>query len=266
MARGLINHFELLRSYARKIGWPAALALRFSDLKTRAGFSSQRNVELWPALAKYPLAMRVKTSDRQVLGQVFIEEEYGPVALSNPKMILDLGANVGYASAYFLSKYPGARVLALEPDPGNFKICERNLAPYGDRAKVLLGAVWPERSKLVLDYGSFRDGGEWSTQVREPSAGDDLAQRREVEAYDVPTLLEMPGTAEVDLAKIDIERSEVQLFSRNTSAWLPFVRNLCIELHDDECQRVFFEALKDYSYELSYSGDLTICSNLVMKT
>jgi FkbM family methyltransferase len=209
--------------------------------------------------------MRTQTSDRQVFGQVFIEDAYGPVALSSPRTIFDLGANVGYASAYFLTKYPDARVLALEPDPRNFEICQRNLALFGENARVLPLAVWPERSKLVLDYGVFRDGREWSTQVRKPFAGEDLTPQREVEAYDIPALLETCGTTEVDLVKIDIERSEAQLFSRNTAAWLPFVRNLCIELHDDECKRVFFGALHDYSYELTYAGDLTFCNNLVKK-
>ncbi|MGC2830246.1 MAG: hypothetical protein WB994_11450, partial [Candidatus Acidiferrum sp.] len=67
--------------------------------------------------------MRTHTSDRDVLRQVFIQGEYQAVELSNPKTIIDLGANVGFASAYFLSKYPTASVLAVEPDPGNYEVC-----------------------------------------------------------------------------------------------------------------------------------------------
>jgi hypothetical protein len=65
-----------------------------------------------------------------------------------------------------------------------------------------------------------------------------------------------------ELQKIDIEESELQLFSRNTESWLPRIRNLCIELHGPECEAIVFRALADYSYDLSRTGELTVCSNL----
>jgi FkbM family methyltransferase len=206
--------------------------------------------------------MRTGTSDREVLGQIFIEEEYQPIALSRPQAIIDLGANVGYSSAYFLSKYPNATVLAIEPDPGNYAICVRNLAPFGDRGRAVLGAAWPESAKLALNRGTWRDGREWSTQVK-PENGEDATSY--VEGYDIPTLIRLSGFAEIDLLKIDIEKSEIELFSRNTDHWLPFIRNLCIELHGPDCEEVFFRALSDYSYELSRSSELTICSNLRLR-
>jgi hypothetical protein len=70
------------------------------------------------------------------------------------------------------------------------------------------------------------------------------------------------GAREIDLLKIDIERSELELFSRHTGDWLPRVRNLCIELHDTDCRDVFFSALSSYTYTLRTQGDLTICQNL----
>jgi FkbM family methyltransferase len=206
------------------------------------------------------MLMRSHTSDRTVLGQVFIEREYEPVELSNPSMILDLGANVGYSSAYFLSKYPTASVLAIEPDPGNYEICRRNLAPFGRRATVIHGAAWPERTKLILHRGAYRDGREWTTQVR-PAEQNPEAQA-EIDAYDVPTLIRMCDAPEVDLLKIDIERSEIELFSRNADHWLPLIKNLCIELHGPDCEDIFFRALSKYSYQVSQWGDLTMCQHL----
>ncbi|MGH9683813.1 MAG: FkbM family methyltransferase, partial [Candidatus Acidiferrales bacterium] len=156
--------------------------------------------------------------------------------------------------------YPTCNVLAVEPDPGNFAICRRNLAPFGERAKVIHGAAWVERTKLVLERGAFRDGREWTTQVREAAtSGQESAS---VEAYDVPTLIGLSNNPEIDLLKIDIERSELELFSRNTENWLPRVQNLCVELHGTDCEDVFFRALSKYCYDLSRPGDLTICQNL----
>jgi len=260
--RNPIHQLAVLRTYARKIGWSAALTLRFSDLGVRAGFARSRTIQFRLKNAKCPIFMRTHTSDREVLAQVFIEEEYAPLALSRPQMIFDLGANVGYSSIYFLSTYPTARVLAVEPDPGNHAMCCRNLGPFGERASVLAGAAWPERTKLMLHRGSFRDGREWTTQVKRPDVTEGPVPGGEVDAYDIPTLLDQCGAAEIDLLKIDIERSELELFSRNTSAWLPKVRNLCIELHGPDCEEVFFRSLSGYSYDLLRSGELTVCLNL----
>ena len=259
-----MNYFfsqvSTLRTYARAIGWAAALQLRLSDLSVSIRIGRESYLKVKPRNSAHAVLMRTCTSDREVLAQIFIQREYEPLELSQPKTILDLGANVGYSSAYFLSKYPTANVLAVEPDPGNYAICCRNLAPFGQRAKVIHGAAWVERTKLVLERGSYRDGREWTTQVR--LAKEEATPSASIDGYDMSTLIDLCGAAEIDLLKIDIEESELQLFSRNTESWLPRVRNLCIELHGPECEAIVFRALADYSYDLSRTGELTVCSNL----
>lgn len=260
MVRNPFYQVAALYKYANAIGWPAAIRLRVCDLKTRTGISEPHALELKLKNSEFPILMRTHTSDRDVLGQVFIQKEYEPIELSNPKMILDLGANVGYSSAYFLSKYPTTNVLAVEPDPGNYEVCCRNLAPFGPRATVLHGAAWTERTKLVLDKGTFCDGREWSTQVK--AATETSAGSADIDAYDMSTLIDLCRVRKIDLLKIDIEKSELELFSRSTEIWLPSVRNICIELHGPDCEEVFFGALSSYSYRLSRPGDLTICHHL----
>jgi FkbM family methyltransferase len=195
-----------------------------------------------------------------VLEQIFKETQYACVAgVQSPRVIFDLGANVGYASAYFLSRFPAAEVMAVEPDPGNYEICCKNLSPYGPRARVILGAVWSHRRKLVLLRGAYRDGREWTTQVLATDNPDDAAT---VDAWDIPSLLKLAGHNHIDILKVDIERSDVELFSNGSRQWLPNVRNMCIELHDEDCERAFFGALQDYEFDLSRSGELTVCLNL----
>ena len=83
----------------------------------------------------HPLRMRTgKSSDRGVLRQIFTNREYESVQLTNPLTIIDLGANVGYSSAYFLSRYAEAKVISIEPDPSNFRLLQQNLAPYATRS------------------------------------------------------------------------------------------------------------------------------------
>jgi FkbM family methyltransferase len=182
--------------------------------------------------------------------------------LPAPKLILDLGANVGYSSVYFLNRFPNARVVAVEPDPETGALCRRNLAPYGFRARVVLGAAWPENAPLVLSRGSFGDGREWATQVRQRVAGE---QGYPVQGWDVASLIGMAGAQRVDLLKVDIERSELELFGRNAHTWLPRADNICIELHGSDCREAFFRALEGYEYDLERTPHLTVCRNLRLR-
>jgi len=52
------------------------------------------------------------------------------VADGRQPLIIDCGANIGCASVWFATQYPKARILAVEPDPDNFRMLVRNSKPY----------------------------------------------------------------------------------------------------------------------------------------
>jgi FkbM family methyltransferase len=153
-------------------------------------------------------------------------------------------------------------VVAVEPDDRNVEVCSLNLKPYGDRVTLLHGAVWRECTRLSLSRGTFGDGREWATQVVQSSEGNG----GDVQAWDVGSLIDMAGSAEVDLLKIDIEGAELAVFGETANQWLLRVRGICIELHGPECHETFFNALSKFDYELERSGELTICTNLRTRT
>ena len=255
------GQYHTLRTYAKSIGFGAALKVRTYDLWSRLRLPVSDSIWLRPENSEYRVKMRTgNSSDRDVFSQIFVYEEYKPIVLEQPSTIIDLGANVGYSSAYFLSKYPSASVIAVEPSRDNFALCAENLKRFGARAKVIHGAVWPERTELVARRGDFRDGREWATRVSPAQGESQVAER--VPGYDMGSLLDLCGSSEINLLKIDIEGSEAQLFSRNTENWLPRIKNICIELHGDECARLFGAALREFAHETELSGELTICRNL----
>jgi hypothetical protein len=114
----------------------------------------------------------------------------------------------------------------------------------------------------MLDKGKYADGGYWAIQVKRMTNSDPEGESHYVTGYDVTALADLCEAAKIDLLKIDIERSELELFSRNTEKGLPRVKNLCIELHGADCEAVFFRALKNYSYYLTRSGEVTVCRDL----
>lgn len=188
-----------------------------------------------------------------------MEREYQPLEnIGRLSLILDLGANVGYSAAYFLSRFPNSRVFAVEPDSRNVELCRLNLLPFRDRAVVIHGAVWSKPALLSIGNGTFGDGREWATQVVPTPAG----QEGKVKGWDVASLLSMTGADYIDLLKIDIEGSEIEVFGESATEWLPRIRNLCIELHGPECSERFFKTMSGFEYFCEHSGELVICKNI----
>lgn len=216
-----------------------------------------------PRQVSHPLCVRLRgTSDMPVFAQIFISQQYSDLkTLEDPSLILDLGANVGFSAAYFLNVFPNARVVAVEPDPDNLAICRENLSKYGSRVLLVPGAVWSRCATLQLLKTSHGDGRSWSFEVDEKKPGRPGLQ--EIQGWDVETLINMTGSESVDLLKVDIERAELSVFgAENAESWLKRVKNMCIELHGDDCAQVFFEALRNFDFDLGYSGELTVCRNL----
>jgi FkbM family methyltransferase len=185
-----------------------------------------------------------------------IEEQYAPLGCLKLDYILDLGANAGLASIWFLHRFPDAAIVAVEPNPDNYQIISMNLAPNDERVRIVKGAVWHRPKDLTL----VRRNNDADAQVREIEPGDKAQDR--IMAWDIPGLMEIGDFPIVDLLKIDIEGAELELFRNGPERWLPLIRNICIELHGAECKAAFFKALEGYEYEQATSGELTICTNL----
>jgi FkbM family methyltransferase len=262
---GRVRHIiSQLIKWWRTVGTVSTFQFLLVRLGRKLRFPWPASGHFHPRQVQYTLTARLRgSSDLDVFRQIFIIEEYSALrGMKNISLVLDLGANVGYFSTYSLSCFPNSRVVAVEPDERNIAVCKINLKPYGERAILLCGAVWAERTALCLSIGSYGDGREWATQVVQPPDGS----AGYVQAWDVGSLIDMAGAAELDLLKVDIEGAEQVVFGETARTWLPRVHNICIELHGPECQETFFNALAEYDYELDHSGELTICKDLRSKT
>jgi len=185
----------------------------------------------------HPLHLRAGTSDLYMFEEVFLDDEYGFETSLDPKLILDVGANAGFASVYFANRFPNARILAVEPDPSNVEILRRNVAPYRN-VEVIEGAVWYESTTLSLDDQGDKSG----IQVRPGDGG--------IRAMTIDELLAHAGAAHIDILKIDIEGAEKELFEHD-AALAGKVGVLLIELHDrfkPGCSRAVFSALAQHDF------------------
>jgi FkbM family methyltransferase len=195
--------------------------------------------------------VRPQTSDLDVFAQILVHHEYRCVSgLRSPNLIIDLGANVGYSSAYFLSKFKNCRVIAVEPDPENFAQLQTNVAPYRRRVTAIQAAVWPRSERISLDHPG--QGEEWGVRVKPSADGT-------VRAITIPELLKISGQDRISLLKVDIEGAEIDLFKSGTEWWLDKVDNIVIELHGDEAKETFHRAIGKSKFLVSNCDELTVC-------
>ena len=116
--------------------------------------------------------------------------------------VLDLGAHIGYYTLLFARLVgPGGRVVALEPDPDNFALLERNVALNGYRnisAYNLAAAEGPGRRAL---YKSADNAGDHRLHAAE--AGRSAVP---VDAVAVDDLFRDRGN--IGFVKMDVQGSE----------------------------------------------------------
>jgi FkbM family methyltransferase len=237
------------------LGWLATKWLRWQRWREKK-LGLTRPYRLFSQDAAHRLWVRPGTSDLDVFRQIYLQREYACLDdARDVQLVIDCGANVGYSSAWFLSRFPTCRVIAVEPEAGNYAQLERNLAPYGIRARTIRSGVWSRRAGLKFSEIPYRDGREWSVQVREATADE----TPDMTAVDIGSLLAEAGYPTISILKIDIEAAERYVFAENHEAWLGAVENLVIELHDEECRRIFFRAIRGLPFKVTQSGELTVC-------
>jgi FkbM family methyltransferase len=219
------------------------------------GLGYVSNIKL--STIKYPFFLRAKTSDVSVFSQVFLRNEYD-IEFDNPKIVIDGGANVGLFAIWIKNKYPDAKIVCVEPDPENFAILQKNVAPY-DGIYCANCGLWDKDTKLRV-YDKYNIG-KWAMIVEEDLKDGNIA------AMSISTLFRKYDISNCDVLKLDVETSEKQIFSANFEEWLPKVKNVVIELHDRMqagCSKPFFEAINKCcsQYEFLTSGENVVLRHL----
>lgn len=239
----------------RNLGPAPAVRYLLTRARTRA-FTPRAIFPLYSQRVQHPLYCRPRSSDGDVFIQIFVEREYRCLdEVRDAKLIIDCGANVGFASAYFLSAYPRADLIAVEPDPSNFTMLQLNLAPFGSRVRTVNSGVWSSSVGLKISEAAFGDGREWSRTVRPVKDGE----KPSMMAVDVGSLLRDSGHERISILKIDVEGAERQVFADNYEAWLDKVDNLVIELHGPDCEEIFHKAVAPQGFAVSTCDELTVC-------
>ncbi len=146
--------------------------------------------------------------------------------------VVDAGANVGMFS--LVASRHAKRVIAIEPDPINYRVLDLNLkANEIANVEALNAALWTQDGEISFATGSHATDGSVS------SNGEGNLT---VNSVSLETIVDRYG--DIDLLKLDIEGAEEDVLPATDV--LPRVRRIVAELHltEPDEERPMVEALE----------------------
>ncbi|SRR6266849_708251 len=192
-----VRHWRALVGILRTFDDPGAALVRYV---------TNRGTYPWHPTLKTPLgAVEVTLADRHdllTLNEIFCRRDYGS---AGHQTVVDIGANVGFASLFFLTRGSRTRVWAFEPDPANIERLRENLSGFEARYTLFEMAVTAVETPTV----QFVTAGRYGHVARATEAGVDLPAISIARA--VRDIARDSGP--IDLVKIDTEGTESELLA-----------------------------------------------------
>jgi FkbM family methyltransferase len=178
----------------------------------------------------------------------------GGIRLVPGGVVIDAGANIGLSTLFFHQECPDQRFLCYEPAPAPFAALQRNVEMHGIAAtcrKVALGAepgmavmtYYPEITAMSGLHGDpSRDASITRTVMKNSGFKDrnidQLVPREyktelvEIEVRTLSDEVREAGLDRIDLLKIDVEKSELDVLAGIDQSTWELVRQVAVEVHD----------------------------------
>lgn len=195
---------------------------------------------------QFPILIRPATEDAGTVINNVIREEYGRFRLSgDPEWMIDAGAYIGDTSAYFLSRFPKLKVIALEPNPPSYKVARQNLEPYGGRVTLLNMGLFSTERNL------FFEGDDTSAAIAIAGV--------KVECTTILSLMDRFSIPRLSILKMDIEGAEESIFLSRPEDWLSRIDLLLIEIHGDHIQPLVTRVLDSNGFSMKRYRSIWCC-------
>lgn len=173
------------------------------------------------------LNYRCNRGDIQSIREIWLDEGYRLPFDMKPKVIIDLGANIGLTTLYLENLYKCETMIAVEPVKENLDLIRLNFEQNKLDAKIIQAVV------------ASKEGIAYFSETEESNLGQISDSGKKVSAVTMSSLLDMTPNGRADLVKIDIEGGEQDIFTNNVE-WLNNVGAIIMEFHPD---RVDYPAL-----------------------
>ena len=181
-----------------------------------------------------PIYYRSGTSDPHLIYGILLKKgkkaEYRFPDRFRPRVILDIGANIGVTSVLFAHQFGGTKIHAIEPVPSNFELLRRNASGWPGITSHALALADHDGSMNLIVSPDERNHGGYSFYQRGASAD---AVRVTVPAVTPGRFLAANGVDRVDLIKIDTEGAEYPILASFDPAVLAETTWITGELHGE---------------------------------
>lgn len=175
------------------------------------------------------IALRQGTTDSKVFEEIFVQRVYAPCVAALPAnlgrvTLIDLGANIGLSAIFFTRALGVDQIVAVEPDPDNFRVLSENLQRAGlaNRSTALCAFAGARRG-----FAELHDSGNGAWGMRMGPLADT--------GTPVLPLTEIAAIAKTSapvVLKCDIEGAERQLFL-NIRDWEHLIGYIFLEVHTE---------------------------------
>ncbi len=217
--------------------------------------------------ANRPFFFRPQTTDEAVIKQIFVDQNYNISGLGRGAelfeflrkreadglrpLVVDAGANIGASPVYLAVKLPRAKIVAIEPERGNFEVLSKNAENLS--IECVRAAIASSRGRArVVDPG----GGGWMfrTEIAADASEETVPRVTVNDIYAAHREKFFPF-----MVKIDIEGGEGDLFAANTE-WVAETPIVAIELHDwmlpkQGTSRPFLQCIAGLDRDFVYLGE-----------
>lgn len=268
--QSLFRRAAKLPNYVRRFGVSHGVRLLVGVERQRA--ESRATIRRYRVPGYPPIHLRDTVSDHAIFWQCIVQCQYdflrfpqaerlkaayaSALRQGTTPLIIDCGANIGLASAWFARNFPEARIFAIEPDARNFEMLRANTAGFEGRVVPVRGAIWHRRHTLAI---ANPDAGSAALQVaeREHSASEAIP------AFTIADICGMALAEDPLIVKVDIEGAQAALFSANTE-WVERTHLITLELDDwlmpwQGTSRSFFSCVSRYPFDYLISGESIFC-------
>ena len=192
---------------------------------------------------------RARSSDAYVFRQHFLDAELEKGLPMAADVIVDAGANVGYAALFLARRFPAARIVCVEVDAGNLALLSRNVAAYPN-IDVVPGGIWSHATRLAIENP---DGEAFAFTVAERPDGP-------IRAHGVDDLMRERELPRIDVLKLDVEGAEVEVFS-SAPRWIDRVDTILVETHErlrPGCTALIESVARAHDFLTTTTGEYTV--------
>lgn len=175
------------------------------------------------------------------------------IVLGEDACVFDVGAHVGMFSLFVGNGHPGRSIYAFEPTPASYRLLEINAGLYSNNIRPINCGLSSRRQQVDFVYypnaplmsGRYADAAADTKLISSflhnniglsgatvETSGPLEAEHHSCELRTVSDVVEELGIERIDLLKIDVEKSELDVLEGIRADHWDRVRQVVVEVHD----------------------------------